>query len=812
MKKMVAMLLTLIGLYAFEGNQSVIPEKMVKSWTTDYIGFEKNLGQTQNLEGEFAKEVLLRAKLPGFGIFITEKGASYVIYSKDKYARIDVDLLNANIKEENIEFEDPLPGYTNYYLSSCPDGILGVITYRKVKIKEIYPGVDWVWKYEDGKMHHEFIVQPYADINVVKMKFKWADYEIKEGNKEIIFRTPVGDILEGPIFSYEGEKGGKNLVDVSYRINNDKTISFDVKDYLMEEPLIIDPPLSLLWATYYGGSRDDYGYSITTDGANIFVTGWTLSPNFPTRNPGGGAYFDGSFNDSTDAVILKFTNSGVRQWATFYGGNNKDYGISITTDGSGNIFLTGHTMSTNFPIYDPGGGAYFQGTNAGGYDVFILKFTNSGVLQWATFYGGNSHDYGRSITTDGSGNIFVTGYTMSTNFPTYDPGGGAYFQGDAGYEDIFILKFTNSGVRQWATYYGGNFIDLGFSITTDGSGNIFITGGTSSTNFPTYNPGGGAYFQASNQGFSDVFILKFTNSGVRQWATFYGGNDYDYGYSITTDGSGNIFVTGATWSTNFPIYNPGGGAYFQETWAGWYDVFILKFTNSGERQWATYYGGNSHDDGRSITTDGSGNIFVTGYTWSADFPIYDPGGGYFQGQIAGVYDVFILKFTNSGERQWATFYGGNDYDYGYSITTDTSGNIFLTGVTWSTNFPTYNPGGGAYSQGFAGGVDAYILKFGVGLIGEEKFLSKRFPFEDNGLYVLQNPKSLVLVFDIKDPSDLSLSFYSENGSLIEKREYGTIQKGMHRIEFKKNEINKNIYFLKVNFGEKTETIKILNIE
>ena len=637
------------------------------------FGFQPNIGQVGSFDGKRVDDVLFFTRHSGIDLYVRGSGVSYVIRDvrgvfRDRvlhervraihevplwereieqdtmiWARVDLNLVGGVVREEMIEYSEPMEGYTNYYLGHCPDGVLFVPSYRVVRIKEVYPGVDWVWRIgEDGQLHHEFEVKPGADVGRIKLEVKWADVQLSEDGRRLRLKTPVGEIEDGEVVAYD-EVG---RVDVFYVVEGEKLISYDVKG-LTKGKLVIDPPLARPWATYYGGGSEDYGLSITTDSSgNVFVTGYTWATNFPTQDPGGDAYYQGTNAGGYDVFILKFTNSGVRQWTTYYGGNDYDYGLSITTDVSGNVFVTGYTWSSNFPTQDPGGGAYYQGTRAGGWDVFILRFTNLGIRQWGTYYGGNSDDQSRSITTDFFGNVFVIGYTWSTNFPTQDPGGDAYYQGTkVGGSDVFILRFTNSGVRQWATYYGGSGNDYGLSITTDVSGNVFVTGRTSSTDFPTQDPGGGVHYQGRYAGNVDVFILKFTNSGVRQWATYYGGSDVDWGFSIIPDFSGNVFVTGYTWSIDFPTQDPGGGAYYRGTKAGGYDVFILRFTNSGVRQWATYYGGSDNDYGFSITTDVSGNIFVTGETASTNFPTQDPGGGaYYQGTNAGAQDAFILKF------------------------------------------------------------------------------------------------------------------------------------------------------------------------
>jgi len=788
------------------------PQELIKA----YRGFEPNYGQVQDFEGRPVKDIIFSTKAPGLHLFFKKDGVSYVIYSKTEeelnssegfdlkgrlnkedsspvnYARVDLELVGGNIDKSRIVFEDELPGYVNYYLPGCPEGITNLKTYRVVRVRDVYPGIDWVFRYDaDGNLHHEFVIKPEGNPDEIKLKVKWADVKLSDDGSEIILSTPVGDVLDGSIYAYEGDK----RVRVNY-VFDDGLLAYDVRGWSRNENLVIDPPLARLWATYYGGNDYDYPYSVATDPqGNVYVVGLTPSTDFPVYDPGGGAYFQGTIGSSNyyDAFILKFNSSGVRLWATYYGGSDWDVASSVATDSQGNVYVVGWTSSTNFPLYDPSGGAYFQGSLAVGSDAFILKFNSSGARLWATYYGGSDNDYAISVATDPQGNVYVVGYTLSTDFPVYNPGGGACYQGSkAGGYDAFILKFNSSGARLWATYYGGSDEDRAHSVATDPQGNVYVVGYTLSTDFPVYNPGGGAYYQGDDSGHSDAFILKFNSSGARLWATYYGGVGYnDNARSVATDPQGNVYVVGWTASPDFPVYDPGGGAYYQGSFAGFYDAFILKFNSSGVRLWATYYGGNDWDDAYSVATDPQGNVYVVGETWSTDFPVYDPGSGaYYQGSKAGGYDAFILKFNSSGVRLWATYYGGSDWDEASSVATDPQGNVYVVGRTGSIDFPLYNPGGGAYYQGTnAGNSDAFILKFeGTAPIEEPRG-------KDWVRFSLKNG-TLILLLGSSADCEAILSIYDASGRAI----YGPIARRLSSGETTKLEIKvpaSGVYFYQV---------------
>ncbi len=580
-----------------------------------------------------------------------------------------------------------------------------------------------------GGLKYDFIVHPGADPSLIKLRYKWTDKPSIQMDGSVKISTPMGSITECLPISYTGAKkqriithyvihgneigfkldkynksdtliidptliwatfyGGNTQEDI-YAINTDganiwvtgyaATIGFPTDtttsgQYLQKNAggpyqniviLQFTTCGKLIWATYYGGSSDDIGYSIHSDSKNVWLTGSTSSSDFPLRTLFG-AYNQNTLRTSSgysNAFILQFdVNTGALIWATYFGGSMSDQGNSINSDGK-NVWVTGGTQSTDFPTSFPGG-AYIQRVIGGGVgNAFVSEFNcSNSSLVWSTYYGGNGGDFGNSISSDGT-SVWVTGETQSANFPL-QARAGAYNQsalGGVGAENTFIIEFNaNTGGRIWATYYGGssiyNFIngggDVGCSISSDGN-NVWVTGQTYSTDFPTYALNG-AYNQKAlgGIGIGNAFVLRFkANTGELIWATYYGGSGIlggDIGYSIQSDGS-NVWVCGATGSTDFPTKSPECG-YFQDSFGNEsLDVFILQLNAiTSALSWATYYGSDSESDGSYICSDGT-NVFVSGDASTNLYPTKNPGNGaYFNGTFSGGEDMTTLlaKFSIS---------------------------------------------------------------------------------------------------------------------------------------------------------------------
>lgn len=378
----------------------------------------------------------------------------------------------------------------------------------------------------------------------------------------------------------------------------------------------------------------------------------------------------------------------TQNWSTYYGGNNGDQSEGVTSNGS-NVYITGNTQSTDLPTV----AGSFQSSNSGGKDLFITKFDNSGNHLWTTYYGGGSDDLGEEISMIDS-DIYITGTTQSSDFPVST---GAFQGSLGGGRDAFIIKMNGAGNRIWATFYGGSNDDLGNDIDCE-NGKVIVTGYTQSTDFPV---SGGA-FQGSFAGGEDAFVVKLDSSGTQDWATYYGGSANDQGNGVSFDNDGEVYFTGLTQSSDFPIT---GGA-FQTTLDGGDDAFVAKLDGSGNQLWGSYYGGNNADAANSIDNNAGDSLVVVGRTESSDFPVST---GAFQSSNAGGREAFIFCMDESGSREWASYYGGSNDDFGEGVSvSNTCDSIYLVGRTQSSDFPTTSDG---FQTTLQGGYDAFLTGF-----------------------------------------------------------------------------------------------------
>jgi hypothetical protein len=391
----------------------------------------------------------------------------------------------------------------------------------------------------------------------------------------------------------------------------------------------------------------------------------------------------------------------VLSYSTYLGGRADDRGSAIAVDSSGSAYITGFTNSTNFPTKGP-----IQPSSAGGADVFVTKLNPTGTaLVYSTYLGGSNGDIGNAIAVDSAGNAYVTGSTYSSNFPTTSPL-QAHLNGG---QDAFLLKLNPAGTALvYSTYLGGSGTDAAYGIAVGGSGNVYVTGTTGSTDFPV-TPGA---YQTTNSNTNDAFVAQVNAAGSSLvYATYLGGDYVAHGSGIAVDSSGNAYVTGWTGSSNLAT----AGAY-QTVYAGGNDAFVAKLNAAGSALvYATYLGGSGDDRGLGIAVDGSGNAYVTGYTDSTNFPVFNA----FQSVSGGSGDAFVTVFNASGSALlYSTYLGGNGADNagadGGAIALDAVGNIYVTGFTQSTNFPTLNAFQPSYG---GGGGDAFVAKINPTLSG-----------------------------------------------------------------------------------------------
>ena len=624
-----------------------------------------------------------------------------------QFYRLDVTLQGAN-PNPKIMKDGAGVDVEHFFLAHCPDGIFGVKNYDRITYKNVYPNIDWVVYAKNGLLEYDFVVRPGGNIENIKLKYQGAAELMLEKNGELNIQTPFGKLTEQKPFSFQQEGSyveSRFILDgntLSFEVPN-----YNVNRVLTIDPVVewatyygggnedigksvaVDRSGNIymagytksangissgghqntivgvefngflvkfnaagvrLWATYYGGlcnsvsySQSNTGPGVATDpSGNVYLSG-TTSCNSGIASGGHQNTFGGS---GTDAFLVKFNPTGGRLWGTYYGGSSFDYGNNVACDNAGNVFLSGHTRSSNGIGYN--GHRNTQTPSVG--DDFLVKFNAAGVRQWGTYYGGTWLEYeGGYVATDAAGNVYLAGSTNQSTEVAYQ----GYRNDISGTQfDGYLVKFNASGTRQWATYYGGpsGILRKPIVVATDGNNNIFIAGYTTST--ADIASGG---HQNTKAGGEDAFLAKFNPSGVRQWGTYYGGDGDDLGGGIAIDGSGNIYLAGSTNSVsgialNGVQNNYGGGDK---------DAFLVKFNKSGERQWGTYFGGSGTDVGYRLAISMNTNVLMAGYTNST---LGIATGGHQNTYGGGSNDAFLGYFANADCPTAANWFQDSDND------------------------------------------------------------------------------------------------------------------------------------------------------
>ena len=636
------------------------------------LAFEENRGQTDHRVDYLARAAGQTLFLSPTAATLSLSGAD-----EKPGAAIRLALAGANANAAASALERRA-GTVNYLKGERSQWQQGIPTFGRVRYESVYPGVDLAWYGTNGgRLEYDFLLEPGADPSKIALRVEGAQRLSLARDGALRIRTAAGTLTQRPPLAYQTIAGKRVEVKSRYRLEGER-VSLVLGRYDRSRALVIDPVLAystylggdgfdggngialdsagsayvtgvtassdfpsegayqgtyqgngdafvtklapdgseLAYSTYLGGEGFDGGNGIALDSAgSAYVTGETESEDFPTTT---GAFEENSPGDE-DAFVTKVEPDGSDlAYSTYLGGDDSpaeegegaDRAFAIAVDAEGSAYVTGETGSTDFPTTT---GA-FEENNPGDEDAFVTKVEPDGSgLAYSTYLGGDDDpEEGTGIAVDSGGSAYVTGVTGSSNFPTTT---GAFEEADQTDEDAFVSKLAPDGTAlAYSTYLGGNGYDIGYGIAVDSAGSAYLTGSTTSSDFPTT---AGAFEEADQPG-SDAFVSKLAPDGSElAYSTYLGGDASDGGFGIAVDSAGSAYVTGVTASSDFPTT---AGA-FEEADQPDRDAFISKLAPDGsEFAYSTYLGGDEEDEGRGIAVDAAGSAYLTGETRSSDFP------------------------------------------------------------------------------------------------------------------------------------------------------------------------------------------------
>lgn len=609
------------------------------------LRFEENNGQTD-------RQVKYFARGHGYQVFLTPSEAIFSFRNvRSKRPAIDSEAKQRQSAPAlGMSFANANPGVvlegleeqrsrSAYVLARDPTGRLELANFAAVKYHELYRGVDLIYhSTKSGQLEYDFVVTGGHDYRCIQVKLAQ-----RSSGSPVRFRLDTGGALIAEEASREIAR--------------------------WERPIAYQ---------HIGGHRREVQSKFVLTGNDCVE------------------FEVGTYDKSQTLVI-----DPVLTYSSYLGGSDSDEAAAVAVDPAGNCWVTGYTSSLNFPVVASTVQSSKKLTD-NSLDLFVSKFNSSGKLELSTYIGGSQDDVGTAIAIGPNGDVLLTGYTTSTDFPTT---ASALQRASAGLEDAFFIRLNSSGSLIYSTLLGGSDLDAGYGIAADGNNNVWITGATASPNFPgagtpvqkTY--GGGALNTNTNRYPTDVFVAKFAPTGALAYSTYLGGSQDDYGAAVAVDSAGGAWVTGSAKSLVFPITATAAGSRL----AGSSDAFVTHLTASGALLYSRFLGGVNPDRGNALAVDGAQNIWVAGGTGSPDFPVTQ---GAYRATYPGLQDAFVLKLNSAGDILYSTYLGGRDTDEAFGIALDASGAPWIVGMTSSGDFPitpaaSQSTFGGGSSEAFA---------------------------------------------------------------------------------------------------------------